>query len=264
MSKTLGTHLGTALGTRLGTNLAPGVQPAWAGFEDKLIFAFDSRFGVTTDTGVSLWSDQSSNGNDIEQAVASAQPAYVEGSIPYLDFDGTDDELTGAIGGGLIPAGQDCTFFVVYRPNDVNNSGFLFETAETAGTTVTGYHYYDQGVTSPGVRNLFYRAVETWTGLMHQVIYNYAVETEEILVATLVTNSTTSTTGWVNGTNAGTDTSPTIEVDAQVEMTLGRRYAATELFGGRVYAFFAINETLSNSDRELIESRLYDWLGITP
>lgn len=54
--------------------------------------------GVTLDTGVSVWADQSGKGRNYVQATAGAQPAY-SGSDATLNgqasmtFDGTDDKL---------------------------------------------------------------------------------------------------------------------------------------------------------------------------
>jgi hypothetical protein len=56
-----------------------------------------SDAGVTADGGtVSLWADQSGNGNDLVQATTASRPQLVAGEangLPVLRFDGTNDSL---------------------------------------------------------------------------------------------------------------------------------------------------------------------------
>lgn len=52
--------------------------------------------GITTDTGVSSWADQSGNGRHLANSSGGAQPSLESdgpGGLSYLAFDGTDDIL---------------------------------------------------------------------------------------------------------------------------------------------------------------------------
>ncbi|HIO72081.1 MAG TPA: PKD domain-containing protein, partial [Flavobacteriales bacterium] len=86
-------------------------DPAFIG-GNQLWLAAD--IGVTQDisNNVSLWSDQSVNGNDAQQLTGSMQPVFVDSVIhtkPVLRFDGGDDVLEG----GVI-AGLDSSSFTLY------------------------------------------------------------------------------------------------------------------------------------------------------
>jgi hypothetical protein len=59
----------------------------------------DAARGITLDTGVSQWADQSGSGNHVVQATGGSQPTYNASSTlmpgrPSLTFDGTADHLT--------------------------------------------------------------------------------------------------------------------------------------------------------------------------
>ncbi len=64
---------------------------------DGLVMWLDAEQGITTDTGVSVWADQSGSGNDATQTTGTEQPTQVAGVLngkPVIRFDGTDDWMS--------------------------------------------------------------------------------------------------------------------------------------------------------------------------
>jgi hypothetical protein len=75
--------------------------------------------GVTTNaSGVSLWADQSGNGNDATQSNPSREPQWVQNVLngkPTVRLDGVNDFMALAAGSGGIAQSADSTIYIVYQ-----------------------------------------------------------------------------------------------------------------------------------------------------
>lgn len=232
----------------------------WSGYEDNLIFAFDSRLGITLETGVSTWADQSGNGNHISQATASLQPAYVEdGTRPYLSPDGTDI-LSGTLTGWA--ADQSFTVFVAWAldPPAQVGGAVMFETFDSgSGSLLSGASIYDQAFVTPN-RNMFYRNVQTWTSPTHQIVHDALDGSNRTMLATMKYDGTT-TTAYFDGTSVGS-ASTALTVPAPDTLEVCSSTAVAQGVDGRFYCLFAIDSALADADRETIEDRIKTWLEI--
>jgi hypothetical protein len=122
------------------TNEAPG------GVKDQLFTWYRADKGVTTQTGVSNWADQSINTKDVAQGTGAAQPAYNTTSKlfnfnPSITFNGTSNVLTNAtINHSAAAAGEE--IFSVLIPRDGDFLGF--------GRTTTGTEQFSRFYTTTG------------------------------------------------------------------------------------------------------------------
>jgi len=94
---------------------------AWTPAElgSKLVLDLNSDLGITIGTGVSQWSDQSTYGNHMTQAVAASQMAYVPSALDghaVLRADGVDDFLTRDATFTGLAAGDKPYIYTVYDP----------------------------------------------------------------------------------------------------------------------------------------------------
>lgn len=100
-----------------------------AGIDGKLLW-LKSDAGVTEDIGgVSVWEDQSGQGNHFRQAVSGSQPDIVDdalGGVPGVEFDGLDDHLISD--NYLYAADQEFTMiFVTQAIASSNTQPYLFD-----------------------------------------------------------------------------------------------------------------------------------------
>lgn len=59
-----------------------------------LVANWDAQLGITIGTGVSIWADQSGNGNSLVQASTTRQPAFSgSGTTSMVTFDGVNDSM---------------------------------------------------------------------------------------------------------------------------------------------------------------------------
>jgi len=91
---------------------------------------FSADMGITLDTGVSAWADQSGNGFNASQATAGSQPLLVTGDADFggrnsVLADGTDDFLDSAWDPPA-PNAQPVWFFFVFKQVTWSASRFLW------------------------------------------------------------------------------------------------------------------------------------------
>jgi hypothetical protein len=96
-----------------------------------------SDAGITIDTGVTTWADQSGNTNDFSQGEGGYQPEYVTNSIngrPVVSFDGDDDFMDSVL---AIPtnAFPNVTLYTVERIREAPEEGDYRTVWGVDGTT---------------------------------------------------------------------------------------------------------------------------------
>ncbi|KKN74676.1 hypothetical protein LCGC14_0388780 [marine sediment metagenome] len=109
----------------------------------NLLVWLRSDMGVTKDgsDAVSLWADQSSNGNDVVQAVGSKQPTWLSSQLdskPAISFDGVDDLLKSV----SFIWNQPETIYVVFKQVSWSVTEILMDGDGVAGAAL-------QQITSP-------------------------------------------------------------------------------------------------------------------
>lgn len=95
-----------------------------------------STEGITIATGVSLWEDQSGNGNDVKQTTPSLQPTVEASAInglPVITFDGTGDRLKAT----AFTLSQPTTVLVVLRQNTWTLNDYFFDGNANASMALT-------------------------------------------------------------------------------------------------------------------------------
>lgn len=114
-----------ALGSNVRVPEIGGGAAAFTGTPDTILVTMlqwvRADLGVTIDTGVSVWADQSGNGADYAQATGTAQPAVTVADVSLngqdtITFDGTSDFLAATL---ALPApGTTPTFiWAILRQN---------------------------------------------------------------------------------------------------------------------------------------------------
>lgn len=118
---------------------------------------WDARWGITIDTGVSLWTDPI-GGYDMAQANTSYQPAYGKDAYGlYVEPDGTDDFVSNAalsaIASGASPIGVVGVFTDIASPGGVQfsfgHSGSNVQT-QMFGQSYTAGNWFQAKVTDDG------------------------------------------------------------------------------------------------------------------
>lgn len=98
-----------------------------------------SDVGITLNgSNVSAWADQSGNGNNLTQAVAVSQPAYVANQINgygSVQFDGINDSLKS----NSFTLNQPETIFIIYKNPSFLSGGYIFD---GFGADTGGYFQY--------------------------------------------------------------------------------------------------------------------------
>ena len=82
--------------------------------------------------------DQSGNGRDVVQTTASKQPTLIlTGSVPYLQFDGTDDALDGISLAGFARNVGTCSILAVCRYSGATTNVVQFGNGDGTGVRLT-------------------------------------------------------------------------------------------------------------------------------
>lgn len=232
---------------------APQALP-WIGYESDLVAAYDAYLGITVETGVSQWSDQSGNGHHVVQSTASNQPTY--GSLsgrPALIFDGVNHWLEDLSFSGL--SGAHTAFAVAKRDDNAANHG-LYETTASAGSANTGSLYM------PQTANLLGRVVISWP--THRTATGGTPDTNANVYE--LTDTSGNTEIFKNGTSLAAAGAPAGNMAAQVELYVGTRAAVSPPnlpWKGPYQSLIIFNALLAAADRTVIRGRLGDRWGIT-
>ena len=247
-------------GQRRGSRVSGGViliKPWTLISQSNLVLALDARLGVAIDTGVNPWSDQSAQENDFSQATTSKQPAYVTvGGRPALDFDGVDDSLDIAGSFSGIGAGSDLTVFCVALCDVIASSNNILELSDQDPSTVnTGVMFYRDVGNSRLVR------IAQAPATRHDVTDTTIASTTDPEIWEM-THEDTATNAWIDGVLLGTDTAPTITIDAQISGRIGDSDGLPGL-NGKVFSVLVYNTILSAGDRTTVRNALANVWGVS-
>ena len=98
----------------------PALEAAPGGVANDLQLWLKGDAGITEDSLVSSWADQSLNGNDATQDIANQQPTYIEEALnfnPAINFDGN---LSGDGSGDFLQSNTgyyDQSAYIVFKPD---------------------------------------------------------------------------------------------------------------------------------------------------
>lgn len=202
----------------------------------KLWLKADAITGLSDGDSVASWSDSSGNSNDAVQATTANKPTYKTGiinSLPVVRFDDTDDYIvTPSI------SWTNQTIFVVLKG--------------TGGGYPVGFT----------------------TGSENAVIYGFVANTLEIYngpriqignfssfaYATIIRNSSGTTTVRKNGTQTGTSAS--VNIPAASVVKLGVSGSLTDPWGGDIAELLIYDAVISGDDLTNVETYLADKYGL--
>ena len=106
--------------TSIGLGMSPifGRRGALTPTTVNLVAHHDAALGVTDNSGVELWEDQSASGNDYSQSDIAKRPAYTGGATPYISASGgADHHLAGP---ALLDGADGYTAFYVIETTTTN------------------------------------------------------------------------------------------------------------------------------------------------
>lgn len=193
-----------------------------------------SDLGVTKDGSnlVSLWADQSGNGNDFSQNTDASKPVWtadVGNGLPGLTFDGaTSDILT-----GTFTQAQPNTWFVAFK--------------YTSG--LTAYRFLFDGSST---RQVFYNHLTSkWTMYADVAEIGDVASDNDAHYAVVIFNGVSSQ-AWLDGVSIITGNPGTSTV---VNATIGRGVGDSGI-GGWIAEIGCYSSTLSDSDRLLLQAYL--------
>ena len=214
-----------------------------------------SSMTIGANNAISEWRDQSGNGFDLSQTSASLQPVFeLEDSVT---FDGSSDVLVRSDALGLTGS-PDITVFMVARFNSLGNSRKLWSLGNRAvqgarmqfaiDTAAESYKYgvaYGNGFIrfdqAPTVGNIEVTSFKRDAGTNHN-----------------------DSRCWLNGTQLGTETSDSDSLNlGDVETLVGAQDdSGTNTVDADIFEFIVYNASLSDEDREKVESYLLSKWGI--
>lgn len=236
-------------GLRRGSRVPKGgVILPWSGFESDLILALDANLGIATETGVSQWSDQSSQGNHLLQATPSQQPAVsTNNGHPSVSFDGANDDMKRASATGF-PNDGSFTFFAVSKWNGTGVNGAIFESS--VGTTVnTGMAFMQENF---GTNHI------NWRRLSGDARYTTVPTTTDVWEGT----STPTNRGlFQNGTSRATDNT-TRTIGTIDHITIGALVFNGYYLAGHIHSLLVFSALLSAANRSVIRGRLGSRWGV--
>lgn len=196
-----------------------------------------SDVGVTKDGSnlVSNWADQSGNGNDVAQATGTKQPLWVDNqhnAKPTIRFDGIDNFMQKA----------------TYASGDLAQTNFIFIVSTFPSSS--GRYIYDSA--SHDKRHAFLRNA---TG--YQIYSGSGIAT-----GTGITTALQQFTAKYNGgssylrKNGSEIVSGNIGTDSMAGITLGASHEAGNFGNIDICEILVYNASVSDTDRDTIESYL--------
>jgi hypothetical protein len=218
--------------------------------------------GVTIDTGVSLWEDQSASGLDVSQATGGAQPTLAAAAAAYnyhdvLDFDGTDDKLAGAAASAVAALPAVGTWFVVFDFDAITTNAaamYLNDCLVADSVSATAGIALRSGV--PDVRPWKFDGAVKSTG------HTIAATTPAVL-SVKSTGDNGDVFSWLNGADPKTaDLTAALTAAAGV-VQIGVNYAGAQFFNGRIAEIVAYSTALSDALRLRVERYLGARYGIS-
>lgn len=234
-------------GIRRGTRSPGGIIYPWTGFSP--VCALDARLGTQTETGVRTWSDQSGNGNHVEQTDTAKQPALSTfNGRPALDFDGVDDFLRTASFSGMI--NENNTIFVVAHFDIASGNMGLVDLSEVVGLTNRYVSFFHNST------NLYYRC-----GGVKTTLYSFS-DTTSSFVFEGVNDDAGNAEILENGVSQDTDATASGFADPTI-LVVGDTEDGGNKMNGMIQSVLIFDTNLSSADRSVIRGRLGSVWGIT-
>ena len=210
-------------------------------------------------SSVSAWADQTSNSNDLSQAVAGDQPQrIVDGlnSTDVVSFAGATLSLSAADSNSLDLATSGLSLFAVAKPATGSAGSGLLDKASTGSDSVPTYRV---GF-APGQNGKSWQFVGTAT---KTVASTAAVDVFSIFE--VVTDEAGAGSGLlaINGATALTFASTAPAADSTKPVLLGKVSDGTIPFGGELAEVVLVGREVSLSERQKIEGYLANKWGLT-
>jgi hypothetical protein len=242
----------------LGNSIA-GVAALDAAFDinsiSSLVSWYKNKTGVTEDSGVSAWVDQSASGNDLSQSTSGLRPTYTSstGAVGYVGTGGDYLAMDSQISLGALTAiyvldmniSGSSDFFGIAQGGDAGNYIQLYGTTGS----IYGYLQGDDDTTSDGTGA---------TGL------DPDAEDGVKFIFTITKSAASSATVkfYHNTTLSATDT----DFDANVPVALdyiGYAQNPGRTHNGNIYEIAFFNAALSSDDLTSVLTDMADRNGIT-
>lgn len=212
-----------------------------------------SDLGITLNgSTVSAWADQSGNSNHVSQATAANQPTYVTNQLngqPILDFDGTNDVLTGTFGAALTGV-KNWTLIAVMKADVVTG----VRIPVSLGGNAAGYEFTINAASS-AKREITCKGAAVVTD-------GNATTSYEVWTGTRDNGGTPNLVLRINGTSQ-TLSAPTTGVSTlAASAAIGANYTAG-FFDGKIAEILVYNQDISGASLNQVHSYLGTRYGIT-
>ena len=239
------------------------VQPSnlkfWVDASDtSTIYASsDCSTTLASDDGeVQCWKDKSGNSYNVSSTTAGNYPLLrlnENHGLPALEFDGTDDHLTGTLTG--LSGDQSHTIFVVY---DANNKGSNQRPVSLGGSTDSGSEtsisLRPDGFVFDHGNNYLHTDTGSGLGLFHKV---------DVISATYAGGGTSTSNNKLymnsvelSGVIDGSDAGKSLNLTLTSNITVGARWYGIHVLSGMIYEIIFYDKKLDDADRQAVESYL--------
>lgn len=233
--------------------------------EADLIAWYRSDLGISQSSGVSLWQDQSGNGNDASQSTTSQKPTLVTGAVhnsilPAILFDGTDDRLTMNSGYSDLTSGVD--IFVVFKPTSSSGNRTSITVGNASNADSVTVQTNNTDTTLVAYNNTTSSSVSTSNNPI-------AVGSYQVLEQWFQPGGSNGTgTILVNGVQKAQATNlvSTLRNVSRANNSIGMSIATSDFFHGEIAEIIFYKTKLSDTKRASVQSYLLSkyGLGATP
>lgn len=246
-----------AEGLRRGSRVPGGKEVLpWDGFTANMVLALDAKIGVSIETGVSGWEDQSDEGNDFSQSNTSFQPALSTfNGHASIEFTSASAHRLQRVSDGFtgMAAGASGTVFVVGKFDATSNSGLI--SVCPSESLREGLLLFQEG----GSMKLRGRNNTT----TQQATYAFSDTTDAHVFEGI--HATASRTIIEDGTSQDVNNN-SVSISQGDNGIIGALFnGATPIyqFDGHIHSVLMFNVVLSSGDRSTIRSRLGSRWGVT-
>ena len=211
-----------------------------------------------SEVGVSIWYDQSTNGNNAAQISVASRPIVVaaggalveENGRSSLDFDGTDDYLKTSNG---VANDEKLTFFGVHKQDRTNGPNITFCLPANATAHTSPYFRVTQLIDSNPAGDITYyiNAVKKQSGFTYPTIQS------------AFSFNTFAGTSYLSGTQALNTAGALVTYPTSVPLVIGANAVGAERFNGNFQELIAYPSDKS-IDRTQIEENVGDYFTQNP
>lgn len=228
---------------------------AWYDVAPGRVFTDTSRTtAANVGDAVAAVADRSGNSLHVTQSTSGARPILRQtaGGLYYLEWDGTDDYLSGGSNVASLAITGDLTLATSVR---CDSGAFpMFITYQTGAGNLNAYEFRQS--TAGGVTQFVHgdASVETLTGPAVP-----AAGTD--FFASVVRGSSSSMR--VNSTSVSVTPTKTPTTDASSEFRLGSRHASATFYAGRMYGAMVFNRAVTTAEHAVIATYLGAKAGLS-